>query len=179
MNERFLRGDHTYGEIWTMSRTGNIRTGKYCSVGNNVRAIMVGHNSHWITAYPFSSREMRAAWPGSEAIQGHPRFMGDIEIGNDVWIGSDVLLLGGITIGNGAIIGAGSVVDKNVQAYAVVAGNRAQIIKYRFTDWDIEALELIQWWDWPEEKILENLPLLCSTDIGRFLQKHWRKTDED
>ena len=108
-------GTYTYGRIRLMSRTGKITVGKFCSIGDNVRAITVGHNSDWITTFPFPSREMRGAWPGAIEIQGHPRFMGDIIIGNDVWIGSDVLLLGGVTIGDGAVIGAGSVMVELVR----------------------------------------------------------------
>lgn len=169
---RFIAGDHTYGAIRIMSRQGCIRTGRYCSIGDNVRAVMVGHNPDWVTTYPFSSREMRGAWPGSIEIQGHPRFMGDIVIGNDVWIGSDVLLLGGIAIGDGAVVGAGSVVGRDIPDYAVAAGNRARIIGSRFTEEEIAALTQIRWWDWLEEKIIENLKDLCSQDIRGFIQKH-------
>lgn len=56
---------------------------------------------------------------------------GDIRIGDDVWIGCSVQVLAGVTIGNGAVIAAGSLVNKDVPAYAVVAGVPAKIIKYR------------------------------------------------
>lgn len=165
-------GAYTYGQIRLMSRTGKITVGKFCSIGDNVRAVMVGHNPDWVTTYPFSSREMRGAWPGSIEIQGHPHFMGDIVIGNDVWIGSDVLLLGGVTISDGAVIGAGSIVDKDIPHYAVAAGNRAQVVRYRFSESDINILRDIRWWNWPEEKIIENLKDLCGPDIRGFIQKH-------
>lgn len=173
--ERFISGTHTYGDIRIMSRQGCIRTGKYCSISDNVRAVMVGHNTGWITTYPFPSREMRAAWPGSARIQGHPRFMGDIRIGNDVWIGSDVLLLGGITIADGAIIGAGSVVDEDIPPYAIAVGNRAKVIRYRFDPHQIDMLRDIRWWDWPEEKIIDNLPLLCSMEVDQFILQHYQE----
>ena len=40
-----------------------------------------------------------------------------------VRIGCNSVVLPGVTIGDGAIIGAGSLVNKNVEAYAIVAGN--------------------------------------------------------
>lgn len=53
-------------------------------------------------------------------------------IGNDVWIGHRVVLMAGVEIGNGAIIAAGSVVTKSVQPCAIVGGNPAKLIRYRF-----------------------------------------------
>lgn len=61
-----------------------------------------------------------------------PAIAKKITIGNDVWIGASAVILPGISIGNGAVIGAGSVVTKNVPANAIVAGNPAKVIKYRF-----------------------------------------------
>ena len=52
-------------------------------------------------------------------------------IGDDVWIGGRVIILPGVNIGKSAIIGAGAVVTKDVPQYAIVAGNPAQVIKYR------------------------------------------------
>lgn len=59
----------------------------------------------------------------------------------------------GIKVGNGAIIGAGSVVTKNIPDYAIVAGNLARIIKYRFCDDKIELLDKLCWWDLPQNVI--------------------------
>lgn len=52
-------------------------------------------------------------------------------IGNNVWIGVGAIILPGVKIGNGAVIGGGSVVTKDVDAFAVVAGNPARLLKYR------------------------------------------------
>jgi acetyltransferase-like isoleucine patch superfamily enzyme len=53
-----------------------------------------------------------------------------IVIAPKVWIGFGVTILKGVTIGEGAVIGAKTVVTKNVEAWTVVGGNPAQVIKY-------------------------------------------------
>jgi serine acetyltransferase len=78
---------------------------------------------------------------------------GHVEIKNDVWVAGYVSILDGITIGNGAILGANSVVTKDVPPYAFVAGNPAEIKKYRFSQGVIDKLLAIQWWDWTDEQI--------------------------
>ena len=50
----------------------------------------------------------------------------------DCWIGAGAIILPQVTkIGKGAIIGAGSVVTKDVEEFAIVAGNPAKVIGYR------------------------------------------------
>ena len=60
-----------------------------------------------------------------------PYYRKPIVIGDDVWIGACAIILKGVTINNGAVIAAGAVVTKDVEPYAIVAGNPARIIKYR------------------------------------------------
>lgn len=54
-----------------------------------------------------------------------------VSIGDDVWIGTRSIILPGVHIGSHAIVGAGSVVTKNVDEWAIVAGNPAALIRYR------------------------------------------------
>ena len=42
-------------------------------------------------------------------------------------------------------MGSGSVVTKDVPPYAIVGGNPAKIIRYRFSSEIIEALDKIKW----------------------------------
>ena len=48
-----------------------------------------------------------------------------------VWIGIHALILPGVIVEKGAVVGAGAVVVKNVNEFAVVAGNPAEVISKR------------------------------------------------
>jgi maltose O-acetyltransferase len=52
-------------------------------------------------------------------------------IENDVWIGARAVILPGVKIGRGSVIGAGSVVTKDVDAFSIVGGNPAKLIRSR------------------------------------------------
>ena len=67
-------------------------------------------------------------WKKSKAV----RVTEGLFIGEDAWIGANVTILPKVKrIGKGAIIGAGSIVTKDVEDYAIVAGNPAKQIGQR------------------------------------------------
>lgn len=88
----------------------------------------------------------------------------NIVVGNDVWIGADCLLMDGIKIGNGSVIATRSVVTKDVPPYAIVAGAPAKIIRFRFSDEQIKALETIKWWDWDLSRIEQSADTFSNID---------------
>ncbi len=61
----------------------------------------------------------------------------DVHVEDGVWCGCNVTILKGVTLGRGSVIAAGSVVTKDVPPYAIVGGNPAKIIKYRFDEQQI------------------------------------------
>ena len=61
----------------------------------------------------------------------------DIIVDEDVWMGARVTLLSGVHIGRGAELGTGTVVRKSIPPYAVVIGNPAKIVGFRFTPEEI------------------------------------------
>lgn len=50
----------------------------------------------------------------------------------DNWIGANAIILKGVTVGRGAVIAAGAVVTRSVPEYAIVGGNPAKVIRFRF-----------------------------------------------
>ena len=93
-----------------------------------------------------------------------------IVIENDVWIARNANILEGVTLHNGCIVGAYSVVTKDVPPFAIVAGNPARIIRYRFPKDSIEKLQKIQWWNWAFRTVRHRL--LDFFDIDTFIQKY-------
>jgi len=78
-------------------------------------------------------------------------------IGHDVYIGLNVTILPSVTqIGDGAVIAAGSVVVKDVPAYAVMGGNPAKIIQYRFSPEVIKRIQASKWWEKNIEELKNN-----------------------
>lgn len=62
-----------------------------------------------------------------------------VVIQDDVWVGHGAIILSGVTVGRGAIVSAGAVVIQDIPPYAVVSGNPARLIKWRFMDEDRKA----------------------------------------
>jgi len=141
--------------------------GKFCMIASDVLFIMNGanHLSDAISTYPFAI--FGDDW--SEAMEGksYPT-KGDTIIGNDVWIGFGATIMPGVKIGDGVIIATKSVVTKDVEPYAIVGGNPAKEIRKRFSDEEIEKLLDMQWWDWPIEKITENVQNLTGRRFDFF-----------
>jgi len=161
-------GDYTYGcpRVFEWGEGAKLKIGKYCSIAEAVNIFLGGnHRLDWITTYPFMSI---FDWKEAENLKGHPATKGDVVIGNDVWIGYGATIMSGVKIADGAVIGARAVVTKDVDAYTIVAGNPARIIKKRFTDARIKYLLKVKWWNWSKEKVIRNIKFLCGRDVYKL-----------
>jgi chloramphenicol O-acetyltransferase type B len=164
---RFELGKHSYGlpivHDWQDGTT--LKIGAYCSIARNVQIFLGGnHRTDWVTTYPFP-----AFFKEARHISDYARSRGDVVIGNDVWLCTDCTILSGVTIGHGAVIGSGAVVRRDVEPYAIMIGNPAQVAGWRFNEAQRQALLEAAWWDWPEEEIRSVVDRLCSSDIEAFL----------
>lgn len=143
-----------------------LKVGKFCSIACGAKFLFTSanHKMHSISTYPFpiffeewglDVTNITSAWDNK----------GDIVIGNDVWIGYEAIVLSGVTIGDGAIIGTRAVVTKDVPPYTIVGGIPAKPIRKRFSDEVISKLLELQWWNWPENRIKENIDVIQSGRI--------------
>ena len=169
-------GDYTYGDGNITIISGGegkiLRIGKFCSIAERITVFLGAyHRTDWFTTYPFGHiRETE--FPKVKKDHGHPTSKGDVIIGNDVWIATGATILSGVTIGDGAVIATNSVVTKDVPPFAIVAGNPAKIVKYRFSEKQIDALQKIAWWDWTEDRIKTEAMDLWSDKINEFIDRH-------
>lgn len=140
--------------------------GKFCSIACGTKFLFncANHTQKSLSTYTFplfyeewelKKSNITTAWDNK----------GDIVIGNDVWIGYEAVIMQGVTIGDGAIIGTRAVVTKDVLPYSIVGGVPAKPIRKRFSDEVIAQLLEIKWWDWPDEKIKENISAIQSGNI--------------
>ena len=166
-------GEKSYINYFVIAGVGKISVGKYCAIARNNYFDFAGtrdHNYNNVSIYALD----RADWiaPKSYYLPA-----GDlkINIGSDVWIGRRCIFKSmnpdkPLVIGDGAVIAADSVVVKSIPPYAIVGGNPAKVIKYRFEPEIIEALLKIKWWDWSLDKIHDNFKYF--NDVEKFISLH-------
>lgn len=122
------------------------KIGKFCSIAGECHIGMGNHTTNNVSTSPiFTEKNNGTGQIWCDSTTAAP--FKEVIIGNDVWIGFRSMVLGGVNIGNGAVVAAGAVVTKDVPPYAIVAGVPARIIKYRFTENEINKLEELKWWD--------------------------------
>lgn len=143
--------------------------GKFCSIACGAKFLFnsANHTLSSLSTYPFplffeewglEKKNVAASWDNK----------GDIVIGNDVWIGYEAVIMAGVTIGDGAIIGARAVVTKDVPPYTVAGGIPAKPIKKRYPEETIAALSELKWWDWPENRIAQNLHAIQAGQLNEL-----------
>ena len=146
----------------------NVIIGNYCVIAHDIKFLInLNHDYLSVSMYPFGVvLNLKTNYKLKQK--------GQIIIGNDVWIGRGATILSGVIIGNGAVVAAEAMITKDVPPYAIVGGNPAKIIKYRFSKEIIDKLNIIKWWNFQDEKIIENSELLTG-EIEKFIDKFYPK----
>lgn len=145
-------GMYSYGCFTPDYINSLTRIGRYCSFAEGVCIFNGNHPLEHQSLHPFFYNPV-FGYIGEEKIKRR-----QIEIGHDVWVGRNAIITPSVKkIGNGAVIGAGSVVTKDVPDFAVVAGNPARIIKFRFDPETIAAMNQSQWWLKDIQELIKNV----------------------
>lgn len=145
--------------------------GSFTSIAN---CVVIGGGRHpmeWVSMSPvfYEGRDSVKAKFSTHAREPVKR----VRIGHDVWIGHSAIILPGVQVGDGAVVGAGAVVTKPVPPYAIVAGNPARLIRYRFDAATISHLTSTAWWMLTEVELHHLGPWF--NDVGKFLE-HFDRT---
>ena len=129
--------------------------GRYCSIYYTVRTI----SRDPLRDANASSLHFNPSALGRERDAAH----GTLVIGSDVFIGHNAIILASAReIGDGAFIGAGSIVQNPVPPYAVVMGNPARVVRYRFSESRIRQLLESKWWLKSIEELGGELEHFCK-----------------
>ncbi len=143
------------GSVFIMnpsSEKGRFIMGRYSAAAQGLTVITDNHSSHPVIGHFYQQDSLTHELDKDL----------DVIVKEDVWIGANVTILPGVEIGRGAIISAGSLLRKSVPPYAIVIGNPARIVGFKFT---------------PEE-VIEHEKILYSEDERlpfELLEKNYEK----
>jgi Acetyltransferase (isoleucine patch superfamily) len=148
--------------------------GKFCSIACDAIIAPCSHPIDWLSTHPFQCDPTWTDAMKVNRIQFDPPCNHTL-IKNDVWIGTRAVIKRGVTIGNGAIIGSCAMVTKDVPDYAIVAGNPAKVIRYRFSKDIIDKLLELEWWNLS----IEQLKDVTFNDIDKAIAQLSEKIKAD
>jgi acetyltransferase-like isoleucine patch superfamily enzyme len=152
-----------------------IVVGSYTSIAENVTVLAGGgHRTDTVSTFPFDpcllGTRFPDGWLDNPGVNRSYVTSQATEIGSDVWIGHGALVSAGVHVGHGAVIASGAVVFRDVPPYAVVAGNPAKPVRYRFSKDVVERLVRIRWWDWPDDVVRAHVDWFYRP-IAEFLDR--------
>ncbi|MFC6254041.1 CatB-related O-acetyltransferase [Secundilactobacillus hailunensis] len=159
-------GSFTYGNLDIRSWDADnerLTIGNFCSIADNVTFLMGGeHDYKRFLSFPYDAFFVTK--------QADVQAKGPITLGDDVWIGANVTVVSDVNIGQGAVVAAGSIVTKDVPPYAIVGGNPAKVIKYRFKPATIEALLKLDFSKLDPDFFVKNRDILANIDIDQDIK---------
>jgi len=144
---------------------------------------LLGHALIITTKAKFIMKKNSASAEGLTVVTGsHPTTKGelfllkaaddiqeakDVIVEEDVWLAINVTLLAGVIVGRGAVVGSGSVCRNSIPPYAIVIGNPAKVVGFKFLPEEIIEHEKVIY---PVNERL-NLDLLQKNYNKYFINK--------
>lgn len=163
-------GDYSY--VVNDSDIHYATLGRFCSIAAHTRLNPGNHPLDRVALNHFTYRSSAYGLGADEPGFFDWRRASRVTLGHDVWIGHGAVVLPGVTLGTGAAVGAGAIVTRDVAPFTVVVGNPARIVRARFSDAVIEALQRIAWWDWPHERLGTAMADFRTLSAEAFCDKH-------
>jgi len=142
-NHQVEVGAYSYGDCLKAGVfPPNVVVGRWVSVAPGVRVYNQNHPLDHLSMHPYFYE------PSMGVVKENPMPRHRLVIGHDSWLGCNAIVTPGCKrIGVGAVIGAGAVVTKDVDDYAIVGGNPAKLIRYRFPEDVRKTLLNSRWWE--------------------------------
>ena len=142
-------GAHSYGCFDPLRFPAGVTVGRYVSVGPNVAAYRRNHPMDRLSLHPYFYRPVLGASADADVETA------SLEIAAGSWLGANVLVLPGCRrVGRGAVVAAGAVLTKDVPDYAIVGGNPAKLIRYRFSPQGLADADATRWWQHSPEDVV-------------------------
>lgn len=147
-------GLYSYGCFDPKRIPKNTVIGRYCSFSPSSFIFSRNHGLSYLSLHAYLYNSSLGLIEGEDRVKET-----ECVIEDDVWFGHNCIVTPSVKkIGRGSVIAAGAVVTKNVPRYAIVGGNPAKIIRYRFSQKTIELIEESRWW------------LLSKKELKQFIE---------
>jgi acetyltransferase-like isoleucine patch superfamily enzyme len=157
-------GAYSYGECLVPGHFPHgVRIGRYVSIAAGVRVFLRNHPLERLSMHPLFYN------PALGFVETDNIPPGALTIEHDAWLGERAIVTPKChRIGIGAVVGAGSIVVRDVPDFAIVAGNPAKLIRYRFDETTQDLIRQSRWWDRTAADLKSHLPEMTrALDIAR------------
>lgn len=152
-------GAYSYGEgLIPGAFPAGVTIGRYVSIAAGVLILLRNHPLNRLSTHPFFFNR-HLGFIEKDAMQ-----FSKLEIGHDAWLGARAIVTPGChRIGIGSVVAAGAVVTKDVPDFAIVGGNPARIIKFRFDPPTIDRILASRWWERSVKDCAAYMPYMTAT----------------
>ena len=126
-------------------RPNSVAVGNYVFIGNRCHLASKVKIGNWVmlaSQVSIVGGDHECELVGTPTIWADRATNKEVVIEDDVWIGHGATIMHGVRIGEGAIVAAGALVTHDVDAYSIVGGVPAKMIRTRFNTGQAEKHSL-------------------------------------